>query len=342
MSDKGSTRSAGRREWRFAPARMGRCCQLGAMAVLLSLAAASASAAPWPERPIRFLVGFAPGGSGDIIARLLAQRLMLSMGQPIVVENRLGAGGAIAAEAAVRAPADGYTWVILPSGHATQGAMLKSQPFDPVRDFAWISTVTTYPLTFAVSPESRFSSLTELIREARRSPGRLTYSSVGMGTAHHLVGEWVNAEAGIELVHVPFKGGTAALTETMAGRIDLMIETITLTLPYLRAGKLRGIGVTSQRPVDTLPLLPAVADTLPGLVFESWQGIATTPGTKPEIISRINAELRAALALPEVQRQLADLGGGTVPSTPDEFRARVERDITRFRQIVDSRGIERQ
>ncbi len=311
-------------------------------AAILALASATAGAAPWPERPIRLLVGFAPGGSGDIIARLLSPRLTVSLGQPVVVENRLGAGGSIAAEAVARAAPDGYTWAVIPSGHATQGAMIKTQPFDPVKDFAWVSTVTTYPLTFAVSPESRFNSLAELIREARRSPGKYTYSSVGTGTAHHLVGEWLNAEAGIELVHVPFKGGTAALTETMAGRMDLMIETITLTLPYLRGGKLRGIGVTSARPIESLPSLPLVTDTVPGIIFESWQGITTTPGTKPEIIARINAELRAALALPEVQRQLADLGGGAVPSTPDEFRARVERDIARFRQVVDSRGIERQ
>jgi tripartite-type tricarboxylate transporter receptor subunit TctC len=309
---------------------------------LTALCASTVANAAWPERPIRFLVGFAPGGSGDIIARLLAQRLMGPLGQPVVVENRLGAGGAIAAEATAKAAPDGYTWSLIPSGHATQGAMLKAPAFDPVNGLAWVSTITTYPLTLAVAPNSPYGSLAELLAEAKRHPGKLTYSSVGNGTAHHLLGEWINAEAGVDLVHVPFKGGTAALTETMAGRLDLMIETVTLTLPYLRAGKIRGLAVSSARALDGPPALPALADTVPGVVFESWQGVATTPGTRPEIIARINAEIRAALAHPEVQRQLADLGGGAVPSTPDEFRARVERDITRFRRVVDTRGIERQ
>lgn len=312
------------------------------LALVCGVSSMATQAAAWPERPIRFLVGFAPGGSGDIIARMIAQRLMGPLGQPIVVENRLGAGGAIAADITAKANPDGLTWVLIPSGHATQGAMIKTQPFDPVADFAWISTITTYPLTLAVAPGSPFGSMAELLAEARRRPGKLTYSSVGIGTAHHLLGEWINAAAGVDLVHVPFKGGTAALTETMAGRLDLMIETVTLTLPYLRAGKIRGLAVSSAKAIEGPPPLPALADTVPGVVFESWQGVATTQGTRPEVIARINAEIRAALALPEVQRQLAELGGGAVPSTPDAFRARVERDIARFRQVVDSRGIERQ
>ena len=303
---------------------------------------AQSRVASYPDRPLRFLVGFAPGGSGDIVARLTAQKMMASLGQPVVVENRVGAGGAIAADFVAKAPPDGYNWVLLPSGHATQGAMMKSLPYDPVKDFAWISTLTTYPMILAVSPGSQISTLAELIRLAKQSPGKLTYSSVGMGTGHHLLGEWLNAEAGMELTHVPFKGGTAAMTEVLAGRVDLMIETITLALPHVRSGKMRGLAVSSRRPLAALPAVPAASDTLPAIEYESWLGIAVAPGTPAEIVARLNAEVRKALALPDIQRQLADLGGGAAPSSPEEFRARVERDITRFRAIVDTRKIERQ
>jgi len=314
------------------------------LAALMGLALAGAALAQqaYPVKPIRLLVGFAPGGSGDTVARLVAAKLGDGLGQPVLVENRAGAGGVIAAEAVVRAAPDGYTWVLLPSGHATQGAMIKTLPYHPVNDFAWVSTITTYPMVFAVASGSAISSFADLIQRARTAPGKLTYPSVGIGTGHHLLGEWVNAEAGIELTHVPFKGGTSPMTEVLAGRVDVLIETMTVALAQIRAGKLRVLGVSSARPFPLLPGAPRLAETLPSIDYDSWLGIATTPGTPAPVVARIHAEVKRVVALDDIRTRLSDLGGQPQGDSPEEFRARVERDIAKFRRIVETRRIEAQ
>lgn len=310
--------------------------------VLACMASAPALAAEpaYPTKPIRLLLGFPAGGGSDIVARLVAKPLGERLGQNVVVDNKPGAGGNIAAEMLVRSAPDGYTLILLPSGHASGAAMKKSLPFDPVKDFAWVSTITTYPLALTVAPGSPITSFADLVKRAKAEPNKYTYSSVGVGTAMHLVAEWAFSEAGVQITHVPFKGGTGPLTELLAGRVDVMIDTMTLTASLLKDQRVRAIAVTSPAGSSPVPGVPTVADTLPQVVFESWLGIAAPVGTPPAILDRVNKELRAVLAQDDVRQKLIDFGGTPRASSPAEFRQRVERDIGNLKKVVADRRIE--
>ncbi|HEX6321398.1 MAG TPA: tripartite tricarboxylate transporter substrate binding protein [Burkholderiales bacterium] len=307
----------------------------------LVLFAAAASAQGYPDRPVRIVVGFPPGGSSDTVARVVAQHLSPLLGQPVVVENKPGAGGVIGSDTVAKAAPDGHTLLLATAGHSTAAAMMQKLPFDAVKDFAWITTVTTYPFAIATAADSQIKSLSDLIAKAKAAPGKITYSSAGIGTSHHLLGEWLSSQAGIEMNHIPFKGGTSPLTEVLAGRVDVMIETMTLVLPHLKSGKLRGLAVTSPEPKDYLPDVPPASKTVPGLVFQSWLGIAAPAGTPPAIVESLNKNLRKTLAEPEVQKRLAALGGGAAPVTPEQMREQVQAEIERWKKLVDSRGIRR-
>ena len=304
--------------------------------------AATAGAQAYPDRPVRIVVGFPPGGSSDTVARVVAQHLSPHLGQPVVVENKPGAGGVIGSDIVAKAPPDGHTLLLATAGHSTAAAMRKDLPFDAVKDFAWITTVTTYPFAIATAADSSLTSLEDLVRKAKASPGKYTYSSAGVGTSHHLIAEWLSSEAGIEMLHVPFKGGTSPLTEVLAGRVDVMFETMTVVLPHVKSGKLRGLAVTSRSPMDYLPDVPPVARTVPGVVFQSWLGIAAPAGTPATIVNRLNAQLRKALEAPEVKKRLAALGGGAAPVSPAEMREQVATEIERWQRLVQSRKIQRQ
>lgn len=311
------------------------------LGLMASLGLAHAQDA-WPTRPIKLLVGFAPGGSSDMVARLIATPLGERLGQPVVVENRAGAGGNIAADAVAKATPDGYTLVLLPSGHSSNAAMKKNLPFDAVNDFAWVSTVTTYPLTLSVKPNSPITSFRDFIQRVKSEPNRYTYTSVGVGTAMHLFGEWLMAESGGVATHVPFKGGTAPMMELLAGRVDVMIDTMTTTAPLFKENRVRVLATTAPAGQNALPGVPSVADSFPGVVFDSWLGIAGTKGTPPAVVDRLNRELRAVLELPAVKQRLTDWGGHPQASTPAEFRSRVDGEIRQLSRIVTERKIEAQ
>lgn len=296
----------------------------------------------WPARPIKLLVGFAPGGSSDMVARLIATPLGERLGQPVVVENRAGAGGNIAADAVAKAASDGYTLLLLPSGHSSNAAMKKNLPFDAVKDFAWISTVTTYPLTLSVRPDSPISSFKDFIDRVKNEPNRYTYTSVGVGTAMHLFGEWLMAESGGAATHVPFRGGTAPMMELLAGRVDVMIDTMTTTAPLFKDKRVRVLAATVPAGQQALPGVPAVADSFAGVAFDSWLGVAATKGTPPAVVDRLNRELCAVLDQPAVKQKLIEWGGSPRASTPTEFRNRVEGEIRQLSKIVTERKIEAQ
>jgi tripartite-type tricarboxylate transporter receptor subunit TctC len=301
-----------------------------------------AGAQTYPDRPVRLIVGFPPGGSSDTVARVVAQSLSPLLGQPVVVENKPGAGGVIGSDLVAKAAPDGYTLLLATAGHSTAAAMMAKLPFDAVRDFAWITTITTYPFVIATAADSPIKSLPDMIARAKAAPGRLSYSSAGVGTSHHLLGEWLTAEAGIEMLHVPFKGGTSPVTEVVAGRVDVMFETMTLVLPHLKSGRLRALAVTSPEPKDYLPDVPPAAKTVPGVVFQSWLGIAAPAGTPPAVVERLNRELRKVLDEAEVQKRLSALGGGSAPIAPDLMRAQVQTEVERWKKLVESRKIEKQ
>jgi tripartite-type tricarboxylate transporter receptor subunit TctC len=308
---------------------------------LLLFFSATILAQTYPDRPVRIVVGFPPGGSSDTVARVVAQHLSPLLGQPVVVENKPGAGGVIGSDQVAKAAPDGHTLLLATAGHSTAAAMMQKLPFDAVKDFAWITTVTTYPFAIATASDSQIKSLPDLIAKAKAAPGKLTYSSAGIGTSHHLLGEWLSSEAGIEMNHIPFKGGTSPLTEVLSGRVDVMIETMTLVLPHMKSGKLRGLAVTSPEPKDYLPDVPPASKSVPGLVFQSWLGIAAPAGTPATIIDSLNKDLRKALAEPEVQKRLAALGGGAAPVSPEQMRAQVQAEIERWKKLVEARNIPR-
>lgn len=311
----------------------------GAAALFTALPAA---AQDYPSKPIKFLVGFSPGGSADLISRFVAQKLGERLGQPIVVEQRLGATGIIAQDAVAKAAPDGYTMVLLTGGHATSAVMKKKLPYHPVNDFAMVSTIIEYPMAIGVRPDSPIKSFPDLLARAKAEPGKLSMSSAGTGSLHHLLGEWIKIESGTEMIHVPFSGAGPAYTELLGGRIDVFIETMTFLNVNFKNGQVRPLAVSSAHRLKDFPNVPTISETLPGVDLTSWLGVVVAPGTPPAIVNRLNRELRLVLAEPATAERFAQLGGLPAASTPDEMRARVQREIERWSRVVKLRNIERQ
>ncbi|MES2189778.1 MAG: tripartite tricarboxylate transporter substrate binding protein [Pseudomonadota bacterium] len=301
-----------------------------------------ASAQDYPSKPVKFIVGFTPGGSADIISRFMAQKLGERLGQAFVVEQRLGAGGIIAQSAVAKAPPDGYTMVLLTGGHPTSAAMKKSLPYHPVNDFGMVSTIIEYPMAIGVKPDSPIKSFPDLIARAKAEQGKLSMSSAGVGTLHHLMGEWIKIESGAEMIHVPFNGAAPAYTELLGGRLDVMIETMTFMSTNFKNGQIRPLAVSSSKRLKDFPNVPTISETLPGVETTSWLGLVVAPGTPAPIIERLNREMRAILAEPATAERFAQLGGVPAPSSPEEMRTRIQREVDRWNRVVALRKIERQ
>lgn len=300
-----------------------------------------ALAQEFPAKPLRFMIGFGPGGSTDATSRLFAQKLSERLGQPVVPDLRTGATGSIAADVVAKAPPDGHTLIMITGAHPVVGAMWRKPMHHPVNDFAMVSTVVAYPVVLSVAANSPIATLDDLLARAKSRKHAISFGSAGVGSGQHLIGEWIGAEAGVELLHVPFKGNAAALTEMLTGRIDLLIDTLTSAYPHIRAGKVRALTVTTRERSSFLPDRPSISTVLPKVDFASWAGIATSPGTPVAVINRLNGEIRAILQMPEVQQRYTELGGVPMASTPDEMRARVETELARWNAVIDARGIER-
>ena len=311
-----------------------------ALAFVLHLGLASAQT--YPTKALKLVTPFPPGGSADVIARVAAAGLGDALGQPVVVDNRPGAGGVVGNEYTAKQPADGYTLLLVTGAYPVQAAMLKSLPFDPLRDIQMVSMLTSYPFVISVRPDSRFKTLAELIAEAKANPGKLNYPSSGIGTVHHLSGELLNAMAGIDMTHVPFRGGASPLTELLGGRVDLLLEAMTLSIGQIRAGKLRPIAVTSQERWKALPDVQTVHELLPGYEVISFIGLGTVGGTPAPVVQRLNAEVRTFLSKPETAKRFTDLGGEPRATSPEEMKAFIERDIARWKGVIHARNIERQ
>jgi len=316
---------------------------LAGVAVVASLGLQSASAQQaWPNKPLRFMIGFGPGGGTDMVSRLLAQKLAERIGQPVVAELKSGATGTIAADIVAKAAPDGHTLILLTGAHPVTGAMMRRLPYDPVRDFQMVSTIVTYPITLVVRVDSPFRNIDELIAAARSARHKVSFSTAGVGSGQHLVGEWIGAIAGVEFLHVPFRGQPAAMVEMISGRIDMMIDTLTSAYPHIKGGKTRALAVTTRERSPFLPDVPALSSVVAGVDFASWAGVATTGGTPRPIVDRLNAELRAVLQLPDVLQQLATLAGTPSASTPEAMQQLIVSEIGRWNKVVDDRGLERQ
>jgi tripartite-type tricarboxylate transporter receptor subunit TctC len=311
--------------------------RLIALLLLVPLAAAAQS---FPAKPIRVLVGFSAGGAPDIIARMLGVKLHEGLGQPIVIENRPGAAGNIAADLLAKSPADGYTLLmgnvsLTISTHATP-----RPPFDPVQDIDPVGMVASLPLMLVVHSGVPVQSMRELIEYAKARPGVLNYASVGHGSAHHLSGELLSSLAGAKMVHVPYKGGGVAIQALLAQEAHLLFLTPLALMPHVRAGKLKALGVTSSRRTAVAPEVPTIAEAgLAGFDVDNWHTLFAPRGTPREVAARLNAELNRVLNQPEVKQQLlAQQGAEAWPSTPEEARAHVRAEVEKWGRIIRTSG----
>jgi len=310
--------------------------------LIWTLVSGQALGQAFPSKPLRLVTPFPPGGSADIIARVTAQGLNDVLGQPVVVENRAGAGGVTGTDYSAKQAPDGYTLILISGAYPVYPAMLKSMPFDPLKDVAMVSMLTSYPFVISVVPDSPLRNLGDLIARAKANPGKLNYPSSGVGTVHHLSGELFNALAGTYIVHVPYRGGNAPLTETLAGRADVLFEAMTLSIGQIQAGKLRALAVTSRERWKALPDTPTAQETLPGYEVNSFIGLGVTGGTPGPLVERLNAAVRKALEQPDSHKRFIELGGEPLASSPEEMRGFIAAEIEKWKKVVAARNIEKQ
>lgn len=299
------------------------------------------AAQPYPGRPIKAVQGFAVGGNADTIARVVATEMSKELGQPIVVEAVTGAGGTLAAAAVARAPADGYTLLLATGGHAVAGALLEKLPYETVRSFQMVSTVTYFPFLIVVNSHSKFTSLKDLLAAGKKAAG-LNYGSAGVGTTHHLAGELLAKMGELKLVHIPFKGDAASTTAVLGDQVDFIIAPATAVEANIRAGKLRALAVTGTGRWLGMPEVPTVAEGgIPGYDVRSWAGWMLPAHTPPSVIQRLNEATRKALLVPQVRAQLRQMGGEAQASSPQEMTAWVEQELKKWQQVVKDANIPR-
>jgi tripartite-type tricarboxylate transporter receptor subunit TctC len=300
---------------------------------------AAAQADDFPSKSIRIVVPFPPGGATDAAARLVAVKMGEKWGQPVVVENRAGAGGNVGSEFVAKSPPDGYTLVMGVTGsHAINTSLYSKMPYDPVADFVPISQVAVVPNVLVVHPSVPAKNLAELVALAKREPGKLNYASLGNGTAAHLGMEMLKTAAGIDVTHVPYKGSAPAVSDLLGGQVQMMVDGLPSSLPQVKAGKLRAIALTSLHRAPSLPDLPTIAETYPGFYADAWSGLFAPKGTPQPIVDKLSNEVQRILRLPDVRDKLAALGAEPVGSTQAEFTAHVKREIEKWAKVVKSSG----
>ena len=313
------------------------------VAVAASVSCAGAHAADgtesYPARPVRFIVPFPPSGGTDIVGRLLAQKLSDRLKQTFVVDNRPGAASTIGAAIAAKAVPDGYTLLLITASYAMSASFYRNLPYDPVRDFAGVSQVASGPLVFVVSPGVAASSIEELIALAKRAPGKLNYASGGAGGINHLAGELFKSMAGVDLIHVPYKGAGPALTAVVSGEAQLMIATLASALPQVKAGKLKALALAGERRSTAAPNLPTVSESgLPGYSADNWYGLVVPRATAGYIIQRLNREVHATLQAEEIRSQLQKLGFEPMTSTPGAMGEHLSREVAKWAKVIKASG----
>ena len=323
-----ATRGAGRRS-------------LAALAAACGLVAAAPTCAQaWPVKPVRLLVPFAPGGTTDVIGRLVAQRLGEPLGQPVVVENRAGAGGMIGYEAVARAPADGYTLLMMTIAFPINAGMRKDLPFDPVKSFAPVTQLVSLPLMLVVHPSLPVKNVRDLIALARARPGQLTYATSGHGTSPHMAAAMFTSMTGTRMVHVPYKGNAPTLTDLLGGQVSLTFGIAQAFLPHVKTGRLRAVAVTTAQRTAFAPQLPTIAESgLPGYEISAWQGILAPAGTDPAIVGRLSREIGRILRLPDVVERLAHEGAEPVGSSPEDFGQYLRSELARWSKVGQAAGL---
>jgi tripartite-type tricarboxylate transporter receptor subunit TctC len=321
---------------------------LSARILTLVLAAATAAAGSsaqtpaqqYPTRPVRIISPFAPGGGNDTLCRIVSQRLGENLGQQVIVENRAGANGIVGTEVAARAAPDGYTIVLIPSGHAVNASLYKKLPFEPIRDFSPITLVGSSPLVLAVHPSLPVKNVKELIALARARPEQLTYVSAGVGASGHLGGALFETLTGTKMTHIPYKGMAVAIVDLMSGQVTMTFGTSLSVVPHVRAGRLRALATTGTKRSPALPDLPTVAEAgVTGYEASLWYGFAGPARMPPGIVQRLNSAIVAVLRLPDVRERLASQGVDPQYNTPDEFAKLLVSDVERWAKVIQRAGI---
>ncbi len=313
------------------------------LALILAAASTVAFAQGYPTKPIRMIVPYAAGGTTDVLARILSDRLAQRLGQAVVIEYKPGAGGTIGADAAAKAPNDGYTIVMgAPGSHSTAPSLYAKLPYDPVKDFAPIVHVANVPNSIIVHPDLPVKSVVELIAYAKSHPGDLTYGSAGTGATTHLTGELFSLMADVKLTHVPYKGSSQAMIDLLGGQIRMMFENLPGAANQIRTGKVRGLAVTSLRRAPAFPDLPAVSETLPGFEVVAWFALFAPAGTPPAIVARLNAEIDKLLASAEVRERFAQTGSEPIGGTPESLGKFLAEDIAKWSRVTKQAGIKAQ
>ena len=308
---------------------------LAALCVMPLLAAAQSA---YPNRPIRFIVPFPPGGGAESTARLVGQKLGEALGQPVVIETRAGAGGNIGTEFVAKAAPDGYTILLSTNGTVIQPHLQKLN-WDPLKDLVPVSLIATYPLVIATHPSTPGTTLRELVAHAKANPGKLSYGSSGSGGPLHMGAELFKNTVGIDVLHIPYKGNAPATLAILSGEVNMTFDSLVGPLPNIRAGKLRGLAITGKKRSSVLPEVPTVIETgVANFVYESWNGVAAPAGTPPEIVQRLNAEIVKALRSPELAERLKVQFLDAWPTTPEEFQKVIESDYAKWGKIVRASG----
>jgi tripartite-type tricarboxylate transporter receptor subunit TctC len=314
-------------------------CILVAGAAALPAVARIAWAQAYPSRPVRWIVGFPAGGGSDILARLIAQRLSERLGQPFVIENRPGAGTSIATEAVVRAPPDGHTLLQASTSAAVNATLYDKLNFNFIQDIAPIAGIIRSTYVIAVHPSFPAKTVPEFIAYAKANPGKINMASPGNGTPQHLSGELFKMMAGVTMIHVPYRGDAPALTDLLAGQVQLCFSGLVSSIEYIRTGKVRALAVTTAKRLEIVPDIPTVGDFVPGYEASGWQGIGAPKSTPTEIVEQLNKELNAALADPKMKARLLDLGGVPLPLTPADFGKLIAEDTEKWGKVIRAANI---
>lgn len=304
---------------------------------------AAAPVSSYPSRPIRMIVGFPPGGPTDLVARLVGQHLTETLGQQVVTDNRPGAGGAVAGILMVKAAPDGHTLFIASNGEiAISPNLYRKMAYDTVRDLAPVSRIGAAQLVLVVHPSVPAQSVKELIALAKARPGTINFASSGIGSTAQLASEMLKTMAGIDIVHVPYKGAGPALTDVMGGQVQMLITGFSAALTHIKSGKLRPLGVSGAQRVKAMPDLPAIGETVPGYQMNSWYGLFAPAGTPPVVVNRLQSEIAALVKRPDMGERFASLGLEAEASTPREFAAQIQEEIVKWAKVIEIARVPRQ
>jgi tripartite-type tricarboxylate transporter receptor subunit TctC len=300
-----------------------------------------AQAQSYPNKPLRWIVPYPPGGGSDVIARTIGNQLSKQLGQPVVIENKPGAGTIIGAEMAARSAPDGYT--ILSGDNGTfvfNSALYKKLPYDPQKDFAPVSLIARFPLVLVVNPNAGFKTAKDMIEQVRRAPGKFNYASVGAGSPHHLAMEMIKQKTGAFMVHIPYRGAGPAVQDVLANQVPMMVLDLATALPHLKSGKLNALAVASASRLSQLPDVPTLKEAGIGDVeMYAWQGVAVPAATPKDILARLNGEIVKAVAAPEVSKRLADLGIEPLSGTPEQMANYIKTETTRWHALIKERQL---